>query len=94
MRRKGFNPGFGTRSDANVEFALCAIFMVFLLISIFDMARGLWIQHTLTEAVRFAIVRGAGYVNPTSNLRLPGATLGDVRNIAVKEAVGLVALVR
>lgn len=99
MRGKDLNSRLGTRGNANVEFALCAIFMVFLLISIFDMARGLWIQHTLTEAVRdaarFAIVRGAGYVyppdgGPLAGQPLPGGTLKDVRKVAIEEAVGLV----
>jgi Flp pilus assembly protein TadG len=83
----------GTRGSAHVEFALCAVFMIFLLISIFDMARGLWINHTVAEAVRdgtrYAIVRGAGYVDPTTNTRLSGATVGAVTKVVCDAATGL-----
>lgn len=94
------SPGFPrTRSQesgtAQIEFALCAVFIVFLLISIFDMARGLWIYHTLAEAVRdgtrYSIVRGEGYANPNTNVRLPGARLADVRDVVLRSAVGLVS---
>lgn len=67
--------------------------MIFLLISLVDMARGLWINHTLAEAVRdgtrWAIVHGARYAN-TNGQRLPGATLADVRTVVTRAAVGLV----
>lgn len=45
-----------------VEFTLVGIGLVFVLISIFEMARGMWIYHTLAhtskEATRFLIVHG------------------------------------
>jgi Flp pilus assembly protein TadG len=86
------------RGSAQVEFALCAIFMVFLLISIFDMARGLWIYVTVAEAVRdgtrYAAVRGANYVNPANMTRLTasptGATVGDTVKVVQQAATGLV----
>ena len=83
-----------SRGNAQVEFALCSLFVVFVLISIFDMARGLWTYVTLAEAVRdgtrYAVVRGAGYMDPDTKARLPGATLGDVKNVVLRSAVGLV----
>lgn len=89
------------KGEANVEFALCAIFIIFLIISIFDMARGLWIQHTLAEAVRdgtrYAIVHGGRFVDPTkdattypANRLSPGGTLGDLVNVILQSAVGIV----
>ncbi|MBI2685876.1 MAG: pilus assembly protein [Acidobacteria bacterium] len=45
-----------------VEFALVGIGLVFVLICIFEMARGMWIYHTLAhtskEATRYLIVHG------------------------------------
>lgn len=45
-----------------VEFTLVGIPMIFILISTFEMARGMWIYHTLSyaakEGTRFAIVKG------------------------------------
>jgi len=94
MKRRGQIIGGGQRGSNEIEFSLCAIFIIFLLISIVDMARGLWIYHTLAEAVRdgtrFAIVRGERYANPTTGARLPGATLADVRNVVLRSGVGLV----
>ncbi len=88
-------PRRSAAGNANVEFALCAVFIIFLLISIFDMARGLWINHTLAEAVRdgtrYAIVRGASYVDPADGVtRLPGATVGAVKKVVCNAATGLV----
>lgn len=45
-----------------IEFTLVGIGLIFVLISIFEMARGMWIYHTLAhtskEATRFLIVHG------------------------------------
>ncbi len=45
-----------------IEFTLVGIPMIFVLISIFEMARGMWVYHTLAyavkDAVRFAVVHG------------------------------------
>ena len=50
------------RGNALVEFTLVGIPMIFLLISTFEMARGMWIYHTLVSAVkqgaRYASVHG------------------------------------
>lgn len=52
------------RSAGNtlIEFTLVGIPLIFILISIFEIARGMWIYHTLAyaakEGTRFAIVRG------------------------------------
>jgi Flp pilus assembly protein TadG len=50
-----------------LEFVLVGIPMIFVLISIFEMARGMWIYHTLAYAVkegtRYAVVHGKGCSN-------------------------------
>ena len=83
-----------TAGNAQIEFALCGVFVIFAMISIFDMARGLWINHTLSQAVRdgtrYAVVHGALNVNPTTNVRLPGSNLRDVYNVVRRSALGMV----
>ena len=53
----------GESGSSLVEFTLVGIGLIFVLISIFEMARGMWIYHTLAhaskEATRFLIVHGA-----------------------------------
>jgi hypothetical protein len=48
--------------NAMIEFAFVGIPMIFVLISIFEMARGMWLYHTMAyamkEGARFAIVHG------------------------------------
>lgn len=89
MRRARSNSG-----QAQIEFALCAVFVIFLLISMVDLARGLWINHTLAEAVRdgtrYAMVRGNNYVDKSKPpARLSDAKLSDVRQVVLRSAVGL-----
>lgn len=83
-----------TAGNAQIEFALCGVFVIFAMISIFDMARGLWINHTLAQAVRdgvrYAAVHGALNVNPATNQRLPGSNLRDVYNVVRRSALGMV----
>ncbi len=80
--------------NAQIEFALCGVFVVFLLISIADMARGLWINHTLAEAVRdgtrYAITRGDRYRDKDAPYgRLADARLQDVVRAVWRSAIGL-----
>lgn len=50
------------RGNTLVEFALVGIPLIFMLISIFEIARGMWLYHTLayaiTEGGRYASVHG------------------------------------
>lgn len=52
----------GQRGNSLVEFTLVGIPLIFVLISIFEIARGMWIYHTLAYAVsegtRYASVHG------------------------------------
>lgn len=84
-----------TAGNAQIEFALCGVFVIFAMISIFDMARGLWINHTLAQAVRdgtrYAAVHGALNVYPNNpTVRLPGSTLRAVQAVVRRSALGMV----
>ena len=52
----------GCSGNAMVEFTLVGIPLIFILISTFEMGRGMWLYHTLAyaakEGTRFAIVKG------------------------------------
>ena len=53
----------GRRGNALIEFTLVGLPLLFILISIFECARGMWLyttlQHATKDTVRFAIVHGA-----------------------------------
>lgn len=53
------------RGNAVIEFTLVGIPMMFALISIAEMSRGMWVYHSLAHAVkegtRYAAVRGQNY---------------------------------
>jgi hypothetical protein len=59
-----------TRGNATIEFTLVGIPLVFVLISTIEMARGMWIYHTLAYAVkegtRYAVARGQNNPVPTT----------------------------
>src|SRR5579863_9374568 len=79
-----------TRGNATLEFTLVGIPLIFVLISTFEMARGMWIYHTLAYAVkegaRYTIVRGQNYT------ALTGGTLKyqDVCSAIVAAGPGLI----
>jgi Flp pilus assembly protein TadG len=58
------------RGNATIEFTLVGIPLVFVLISTIEMARGMWIYHTLAYAVkegtRYAVARGQNNPTPTT----------------------------
>src|SRR5580692_423319 len=60
----------GWRGNATIEFTLVGIPLVFVLISTIEMARGMWIYHTLAYAVkegtRYAVARGQNNPIPTT----------------------------
>lgn len=73
--RRDFSGG-----NALIEFTLVGIPMIFVLISIFEMARGMWIYDTLAnsmrEGARFAIVKGNNCVE------VPNTCAATVRQVA------------
>jgi hypothetical protein len=86
------------RGNATIEFTLVGIPLVFVLISTIEMARGMWIYHTLAHAVkegtRYAVARGQN--NPTSYRSVCNAIIqagtglfpGDLRLVFRSDLVG------
>jgi Flp pilus assembly protein TadG len=80
MRKRGRGKG-----NATIEFTLVGIPLVFVLISTIEMARGMWIYHTLAYAVkegtRYAVTRGQN--NPTQTM------YQDVCHVIAQAGTGL-----
>ena len=78
------------RGNSMVEFTLLGIPLMFVLISIFEVARGMWVYHTLAyamkEATRFAIVKGADCVSLGNSC---GVTVGQIVGVIQDRGVGL-----
>jgi hypothetical protein len=79
------------KGNAIIEFTLVGIPVIFLLISIFEISRGMWIYvtvaHSIKEGLRYSIVHGNDCAIPPNSCRL------QVRQIATRisqSAVGLV----
>ena len=74
-----------------VEFTLVGIPLMFILISIFEISRGMWVYQTLAyatkEATRFVVVKGA---NCVQNGNTCGVTVQTVARIIEDRGVGLV----
>jgi hypothetical protein len=79
------------KGSALIEFTLVGIPLIFVLISIFEMARGMWLYHTLAAAIkegtRFAIVHGNDCNIPPSNCAV---TIHDIAERIRFHAVGFV----
>ena len=80
------------RGSAPLEYTLVGIPMMFALISVFEMARGMWLYHTLaysvTEATRYASVHGADCAIGANTCTI---TIGDIATVIQTHATGLVA---
>jgi len=78
------------RGNALIEFTLVGIPMIFVLISIFEIARGMWIYHTMAYAIkegaRYAIVHGNNCVYDPNNCPL---RVSDVARRIQISGVGL-----
>jgi hypothetical protein len=76
--------------NALLEFTLVAIPLMFLLISIVELGRGMWIYatvaHAVKEGTRFAIVHGQGCAQASVSCPV---TLGTVATVVQQAAVGL-----
>jgi Flp pilus assembly protein TadG len=72
------------RGSSIIEFTLVAIPIMFVMISIFEMGRGMWNYHTLAEAVkegaRWAIVNGQNCSDTGNSCTCPIAGSGNVGN--------------
>ena len=77
--------------SAMIEFVLVGIPLIFVLISIFEIARGMWLYHTLAysvkEGVRYTIVHGQNCWTPPNACRIQ---VRDIVNRVLNSGVGLV----
>ena len=75
-----------------LEFTFVGIPLMFILISIFEISRGMWMYHTLAHAtkvgVRYAIVHGLNCVPPATNTC--SVTIGNIAQQIKDAGVGLV----
>jgi hypothetical protein len=78
------------KGQALLEFTLAAVPLIFLLISVEEMARGMWIYTTLTHAVkegtRYASVHGADCAQADSSCSV---TVGQVATQIQQAGLGL-----
>jgi Flp pilus assembly protein TadG len=79
------------RGNAVIEFTLVGIPLIFVLISVFEMARGMWIYHTLAYAIkegtRYAIVHGSNCgISPNACQ----VTIGQIAQRIADAGVGLI----
>ncbi|HZT33587.1 MAG TPA: TadE/TadG family type IV pilus assembly protein [Bryobacteraceae bacterium] len=75
------------RGNTLLEFTLVGIPLIFLLISTFEMARGMWIYHTLAYAVRegtrYAVVHGVDCATAPNSCQVTvGQVAGRIRQAA------------
>jgi hypothetical protein len=72
-----------------VEFVLAGIPVIFVMISIFELARGMWTYHTMAyavrEGVRYAAVHGKGCAAP----RTCQVTIGQITTVIKNAGAGL-----
>ena len=80
----------GRRGNTIIEFTLVGIPVIFTIISIFEMSRGMWLYHTLAasvrEGTRFAIVHGNNCNIPPNNCAV---RVRDIAEQIRRYAVGL-----
>jgi len=79
------------RGQSIIEFTFVGIPLMFVLISIFEMSRGMWMYHTLAHAtktaVRYSIVHGQNCFTPSVNTC--GKAIRDIAMEFQKAAVGI-----
>jgi Flp pilus assembly protein TadG len=80
----------GRRGNAIIEFTLVCIPLIFMLISIVELSRGMWIYSTvafsLRKATRYAAVHGSGCAAASSSCPV---TVGAVAQLILSNATGL-----
>jgi hypothetical protein len=67
--------------------------MIFVLISVFEMSRGMWIYHTMAYAIkegtRFTIVHGKNCDHAVNTANSCQVTVGQIAQVIKKAGVGL-----
>lgn len=78
------------RGNATIEFTLVGIPLMFVLVSVFEMSRGMWTYHTLAytlkEANRWAIVHGSDCYLSSNTCK---KTLNDLATVIKNAGIGL-----
>ena len=78
------------RGSSTLEMTLVGIPLIFVIISTVEMARGMWIYHTLAyslkEGTRFAIVHGQNCSTPPNNCAVK---VSDIAKVIQKAGVAL-----
>ncbi len=81
------------RGNAMIEFTLVGIPLIFILISIFEISRGMWIYDTLAyaakDAARYAAVRGQQWAHACSGVPDCPPTIATVAARLQNAGVGL-----
>ena len=84
------NRRFHIRGNSLVEFTLVGIPLIFILISTFEMARGMWLYHTLAHAVkagtRYAVVHGQNCSVPPNSCTV---TISQIATVISANGNGL-----
>src|SRR5260370_8018949 len=79
------------KGSSMLEFVLVGIPVIFVLISLFEIARGMWTYHTMAyavrEGVRYATVHGKGCASPNTCQ----VTIGQITTVIQTAGVGLPA---
>jgi Flp pilus assembly protein TadG len=79
------------KGSAMLEFVLVGIPVIFVLISLFEISRGMWTYHTMAyavrEGVRYATVHGKGCASPHTCQ----VTIGQITSVIRAAGVGLPA---
>src|SRR5262245_42059087 len=79
-----------TRGNALIEFTLVGIPLVCVLISTFELSRGMWSYQTLAHAVkacvRYSVVHGQNCANTPNDCTV---TISQITNVIQSAGVGL-----
>src|SRR6266705_3011910 len=77
------------RGSSILEFVLVGIPIIFVLISLFEISRGMWTYHTMAyavrEGVRYATVHGKGCASPNTCQ----VTIGNITSQIKAAGIGL-----
>jgi len=78
------------RGNSLLEFTLVGIPLIFVLVSTIELARGMWIYHTIGYAVkegtRYAVVHGQNCTKPPNSCSV---TIGNIAGVIHSAGVGL-----
>ena len=81
------------RGAVTIEMTLVGIPLMFMLISVFEISRGMWMYHTTAHAVkqgvRYAIVHGADCVNSKDNPNSCAKKPADIAQQIWADSAGL-----